>query len=253
MSGISIRSLHKSFGKVEALRDINLEIDQGEFIALIGPSGCGKTTLLRTCLGLERPTKGTVLLGGQDAVAARKAKDLGIVFQKPALVPSRTSLSNVQITLDITGVKDHLDPHKLLEEFGLGSFKNHYPHQLSGGMQQRVNLAAAMVHNPHYLMMDEPFGALDEMTREMMCEWVGDVLLRQPKTVILVTHSIDEAVMLADRIVILAPRPGKIDTIVSVDLPRPRRRSLKTTTEFSNYVMDVRRQLYAVEEARGAA
>ena len=162
MSGISIRSLHKSFGKVEALRDINLEIDQGEFIALIGPSGCGKTTLLRTCLGLERPTKGTVLLGGQDAVAARKAKDLGIVFQKPALVPSRTSLSNVQITLDITGVKDHLDPNNLLEEFGLGSFKNHYPHQLSGGMQQRVNLAAAMVHNPHYLMMDEPFGALDE-------------------------------------------------------------------------------------------
>lgn len=249
MNGIAFQNLSKSFGKVEALREITLTIDEGEFIALIGPSGCGKTTLLRHALGLEVPTSGQVSLGGALPEEARRACNLGYVFQKAALVPSITALQNVQMTLDITRVQHGLEPEKLLQDFGLGQFKHHHPHKLSGGMQQRVNLACAMVHNPHYLLMDEPFGALDEMTKETMAEWLGDVLLKNPKTVILVTHSIEEAVMLADRIVILRARPGEIDSIVPVDLPRPRRRDIKTTDAFSNLVMDVRRKLYAVEEA----
>lgn len=253
MKGIAFQNLSKSFGKVEALRDITLTIDEGEFIALIGPSGCGKTTLLRHALGLELPTSGRVSLGGALPEEARRACNLGYVFQKAALVPSITALQNVQMTLDITHVGHGLEPEKLLEDFGLGQFKHHHPHKLSGGMQQRVNLACAMVHNPHYLLMDEPFGALDEMTKETMAEWLGDVLLKNPKTVILVTHSIEEAVMLADRIVILRARPGEIESIVPVDLPRPRRRDIKTTDAFSALVMDVRRKLYAVEEAGEAA
>lgn len=248
MNGITFSGLSKSFGRIEALRDISLDIDGGEFVALIGPSGCGKTTMLRHVLGLETPTSGEVLLGGQSPDEARKARDLGFVFQKAALVPSITALENVQMTLDITGVKHGLEPEKLLEDFGLAGFKNHHPHKLSGGMQQRVNIAAALVHNPRYLMMDEPFGALDEMTKEAMAEWLGEVLTNNPKTVVLVTHSIEEAVMLADRIVILRARPGEIDTIIKVDLPRPRRRELKTTDTFGNLVLEVRRKLYAVEE-----
>jgi len=247
-AAITLNKLSKNFGDVQALKDIDLEVEEGEFIALIGPSGCGKTTLLRHVLSLESATSGEILVGGHTPEETRKRNELGIVFQRAALVPSRTSLQNVQMTLDVTGVKSPLDPAKMLEDFGLGDFKNHYPHQLSGGMQQRVNIAAAMVHNPPFLMMDEPFGALDEMTREFMCEFVGEVLIESPKTTILVTHSIDEAVMLADRIVILAPRPGRVSSIVNVDFPRPRRREIKTEDAFGDKVLEVRRLLYEVEK-----
>ncbi|MEL6677302.1 MAG: ABC transporter ATP-binding protein [Pseudomonadota bacterium] len=246
---IQLRDLSKTFGEIEALKGIDLDIQEGEFIALIGPSGCGKTTLLRHVLSLETASSGEILVGGETPERVRREHKLGIVFQRAALVPSRTSLQNVQMTLDITGVETPLTPAGLLDEFGLGEFKDHYPHQLSGGMQQRVNIAAAMVHNPPFLMMDEPFGALDEMTREFMCEFLGEVLLDNPKTTILVTHSIDEAVMLADRVVILAPRPGRISTIVEVDFPRPRRREIKTQSAFAEKVLEVRRLLYEVEDA----
>ncbi len=247
-AAIQLRKLSKSFGEIQALKDIDLDVDEGEFIALIGPSGCGKTTLLRHVLSLETATSGEILVGDETPEKVRRQHKMGIVFQRAALVPSRTSLQNVQMTLDITGVKTPLPPAGLLDEFGLGQFKGHFPHQLSGGMQQRVNIAAAMVHNPPFLMMDEPFGALDEMTREFMCEFVGEVLIDNPKTTILVTHSIDEAVMLADRIVILAPRPGRISSIVNVDFPRPRRREIKTDAAFGDKVLEVRRLLYEVEK-----
>lgn len=241
------------YGDAQALFDISMTVPRGKVTALIGPSGCGKTTMLRHTLGLETATSGEVTLGGQQADEARRARDLGYVFQKAALVPSITALENVQMTLNITRVSHGLDPHQLLEDFGLGQFKDHHPHKLSGGMQQRVNIATALVHNPHYLLMDEPFGALDEMTKETMAEWLGKVLLKNPKTVILVTHSIEEAVMLADRIVILEARPGQINTIVPVDLPRPRTRDIKTTDAFGDLVLEVRRKLYAVEEKEKAA
>ncbi|WP_299989544.1 ABC transporter ATP-binding protein [uncultured Ruegeria sp.] len=247
MSAISFRNMSKSFGAVQALQDINLDIAEGEFIALIGPSGCGKTTMLRHVIDLETPSSGEVLVGGESPGAIRRENKMGTVFQRPALVPSNTVLQNVQMTLDITGVQSPISPKKILEDFGLGQFLNHYPHQLSGGMQQRVNIAAAMVHNPPFLMMDEPFSALDEMTREYMCEFVGEVLLAHPKSVLLVTHSMDEAVMLADRIVVLAPRPGRVETIIDVDFERPRKRSLKTDPAFGQKVLEVRRELYGVE------
>lgn len=239
--------MSKSFGEVHALQDINLDIDEGQFVALIGPSGCGKTTMLRHVIDLETATSGDVLVGGESPGEVRREHKMGAVFQRPALVPSNTVLENVQMTLDITGVDSPIAPRKILEDFGLGQFLDHFPHQLSGGMQQRVNIAAAMVHNPPFLMMDEPFSALDEMTREYMCEFVSEVLLAHQKTVILVTHSMDEAVMLADRIVVLAPRPGRIETILDVDFPRPRRRSLKTDPAFGEKVLEVRRELYGVE------
>ncbi|MFA3919425.1 ABC transporter ATP-binding protein [Ruegeria hyattellae] len=248
MSAISFKKLSKSFGAVQALQDINIEITEGEFIALIGPSGCGKTTVLRHIIDLETPTSGEVLVGGKPPDEIRREHKMGTVFQRPALVPSKTVLENVQLTLDITGVTGPLSPKEILTNFGLGQFLHHYPHQLSGGMQQRVNIAAAMVHNPPFLMMDEPFSALDEMTREYMCEFVGEVLIKDPKTVVLVTHSMDEAVMLADRIIVLAPRPGRIEKTVHVDFARPRRRSLKTDPAFGDKVLEVRRELYGVEE-----
>jgi NitT/TauT family transport system ATP-binding protein len=247
MTAISFKDLSKSFGTVEALQNIDLEINEGEFVALIGPSGCGKTTMLRHVIDLETATSGEVLVGGKHPSEVRRANQMGVVFQRPALVPSSTVLQNVQLTLDINGVDSPISPTKILQDFGLGDFLHHYPHQLSGGMQQRVNIAAAMVHNPPFLMMDEPFSALDEMTREYMCEFVGEVLLKHKKTVILVTHSMDEAVMLADRIVVLAPRPGRIETIIEVDFERPRKRSLKTRAEFAEKVLEVRRELYGVE------
>ncbi len=247
MTAISFRNMFKSFDDLQVLENINLEIDEGEFIALIGPSGCGKTTMLRHVIDLETATSGDVLVSGKRPGEVRRENKMGTVFQRPALVPSNTIIENVQMTLDVTRVKSPISPKEILENFGLGEFLNHYPHQLSGGMQQRVNIAAAMVHNPSFLMMDEPFSALDEMTREYMCEFVGDVLLAYPKTVMLVTHSIDEAVMLADRIVILAPRPGRVETIVNVDFERPRKRHLKTLPEFASKVLEVRRELYGVE------
>jgi len=247
LAAISFSNLSKSFGDVQALEDISLDIDEGEFIALIGPSGCGKTTMLRHVLDLEQPTRGEVLVGGSAPRDIRRERKMGAVFQRPALVPSSTVLANVHMTLDVSGIASPLDPTKMLQDFGLGQFLQHYPHQLSGGMQQRANIAAALIHNPPYLMMDEPFSALDEMTREYMCEFLGEVLINHPKTVILVTHSMDEAVMLADRIVVLAPRPGRVENIINIPFDRPRRRALKTMREFAEKVLEVRREIYGVE------
>lgn len=245
---IEFTSVDKRFGQIEALQDVSLTVKDGEFVTLIGPSGCGKTTLLRIAAGLETPSGGEVKVNGDTPRNACRQHQIGVAFQRPALLASRTALRNVSMTLEITGRDGALSPGELLTDFGLGGFHDHYPHQLSGGMQQRVNIAAALVHNPPILLLDEPFGALDELTRESMGEWLGGVLNRSSKTVVFVTHSVEEATILSDRIVVLSARPGRISEIVTVEMPRPRSREIRTDEGFLREVARVRSSLYKAVE-----
>lgn len=245
---IEFSHISKRFGDVEALQDVSLTIPDGEFVTLIGPSGCGKTTMLRIAAGLEVPSGGNVSVNGDTPSNACRQHQIGVAFQRPALLASRSALSNVQMTLEITGPDGALSPGELLTDFGLGDFHHHYPHQLSGGMQQRVNIAAALVHNPPILLLDEPFGALDELTRESMGEWLGGVLNRSSKTVIFVTHSVEEATILSDRVVVLSARPGRIAETIDIALPRPRSRAFRTDEDFLREVARVRSSLYRAVE-----
>lgn len=245
MSAIDFVNVGKKFGQIEALRDVSLRVREGEFISLIGPSGCGKTTMLRIVAGLEDATAGEVTVNGAPPSEACRAHQVGVAFQRPALLPSRTAISNVKLTLEITGAKNSMPPGKLLQDFGLGEFLDHYPHQLSGGMQQRVNIAAALVHNPSILLLDEPFGALDELTREAMADWLAQVLMHTPKTVLFVTHSVEEATILSDRVVVLSARPGRIAEILQIAFPRPRVKEVRTQPQFLQEVARVRAALYS--------
>ena len=218
---VSLHAVEKLFGSRRVLGPIDLEIVEGEIVACIGASGCGKTTLLRILAGLDPPSAGQVLIGKTPPQEARRQQDIGVAFQRPALVPSRTALRNVQMTLEICQRPEVLDPKRLLNEFGLGQFMHHYPHQLSGGMQQRVNIACAMVHHPRLLLLDEPFGALDELTRASMSSWLARILWTNRKTAVLVTHSVEEAVMLSDRVCIFS-RGGQIAETIPIGLDRPR-------------------------------
>jgi NitT/TauT family transport system ATP-binding protein len=242
---VSIVGLTKRFGSdVTALDNVSLTIDPGEFIALIGPSGCGKTTLLRLLAGLESPTEGSILLDQRTPREACADRSIGVAFQRAALVPTRTALENVALTLEVTNVAQAYDPKRLLRDFGLGDFLHHFPHQLSGGMQQRVNIAAALVHDPAILLLDEPFGALDEMTRHDLIRWLQGILGTAPKTTVLVTHSVEEAVLLADRVVVLSARPGRVHEIVPIPLPRPRPEAEDAVVLAE--IQKVRRALHAV-------
>ncbi len=245
---IEFSHISKQFGDVEALQDVSLTIPDGEFVTLIGPSGCGKTTMLRIAAGLEVPSGGNISVNGDTPSNACRQHQIGVAFQRPALLASRSALSNVRMTLEITGPEGALSPGELLTDFGLGDFHHHYPHQLSGGMQQRVNIAAALVHNPPILLLDEPFGALDELTRESMGEWLGGVLNRSSKTVIFVTHSVEEATILSDRVVVLSARPGRIAETIDIALPRPRSRAFRTDENFLREVARVRSSLYRAVE-----
>ena len=245
---IKFSQINKQFGDLQALQGVSLTVRDGEFVTLIGPSGCGKTTMLRVAAGLEEPTGGTVLVNGDTPRNACRQHQIGVAFQRPALLASRSALSNVRMTLEITGRAGALSPDDLLTDFGLGDFHHHYPHQLSGGMQQRVNIAAALVHDPAILLLDEPFGALDELTRESMGEWLGDVLNRSAKTVIFVTHSVEEATILSDRVVILSARPGRIAETIEIGLHRPRSRAFRTDENFLREVARVRSSLYRAVE-----
>ncbi|MCB9148643.1 MAG: ABC transporter ATP-binding protein [Caldilineaceae bacterium] len=244
LSAIEFRNVEKRFGQVEALQAVNLSVRAGEFVSLVGPSGCGKTTMLRIVAGLDTPTAGSVQVNGASPAEACRQHQVGVAFQRPALIASRTALANVKLTLEITGRQNSLSPETLLQDFGLGEFLHHYPHQLSGGMQQRVNIAAALVHNPNILLLDEPFGALDELTRETMGEWLGQVLLTTPKTVIFVTHSVEEAAILSDRVVVLSARPGRISDVLEIELPRPRSKEVRMQENFLHQVARVREALY---------
>jgi NitT/TauT family transport system ATP-binding protein len=236
---LETRQLSKWFAKaeggaVEALRAINLQVADGEFVSLVGASGSGKTTLLRLVDGLQPPTSGEVLLDGRPIRGP--APDRGFVFQQDCLMPWRTVLDNVGLGLKLKGVgrrQREETSRRLLEIVGLADFARHYPHELSGGMRQRVNLARALAIDPEVLLMDEPFAALDAQTREIMQTELLKVWNQAArKTVLFVTHQIDEAVFLADRVVVFTVRPGRIKEVVPVDLPRPRSLELKRTPEF---------------------
>lgn len=241
--------LSKSFdGTVEALRDINLSIDSGEFVALIGPSGCGKTTLLRIFAGLETPTDGKVQVFGVSPEEACRGAQVGVAFQQPALVDSRSARRNVALSLEVTGAQPQRSVEEILEQFGLGEFMDAYPHELSGGMRQRANIACALVHDPSLVLLDEPFGALDELTRELLGEWLSSILQESKQTAVLITHSVDEAVMLADRIALLSPRPGRISEIINIPFAQPRSRKLRSEKDFLELVAEIRSKLYEITE-----
>ena len=208
---------------VQALAGISLSIEPGEFITIVGQSGCGKTTLLKILAGLLARSAGSVTLRGEPVNGPRR--DIGVVFQDPVLLPWRTVLDNVMLPIQVLGLdrrQYRARAAELLRLVGLDGFEDKYPHELSGGMRQRVAIARALVHDPSLLLMDEPFGALDAMTREFMNLELLRVWQQAQKTVVFITHSIPEAVFLADRVVVMSARPGRIVEIVHVDLPRPR-------------------------------
>ncbi|MCP2241421.1 ABC transporter ATP-binding protein [Lentzea aerocolonigenes] len=218
---ISLQRVARTFGPVHALAGIDLEVGEHEFVAVIGRSGCGKSTLLRLIAGLLAPTSGRILVAGQEVTRPRR--DVSLMFQRPALLPWRSVLANVLLPAEVLGLGDHrVRAHELLDLVGLAGFEKRLPHELSGGMQQRVSLCRSLIQSPRVMLMDEPFSALDAITRTELSEELQRIQLEHPRAVVFVTHSIDEAVLLADRIVVLSPRPGRIHEIVDVTLPRPR-------------------------------
>ena len=245
---VRAENLGKTFGSgpesVTALSGIDLAIQSGEFISLIGPSGCGKSTLLRLIGDLTRPSTGEITINGKSAEQARLDRDYGIVFQKATLLDWRTASKNVELPLEIMDEKDRADrADEMLQLVQLGDFKSHYPWQLSGGMQQRVAIARALAFNPSLLLMDEPFGALDEMTRELMQQEVLRIWKETGTTVVFVTHSIPEAVFLSTRVVVMSARPGRISQVIETDLPHPRTEDTRESAGYYDKVTEVREAL----------
>ncbi|WJY14944.1 ABC transporter ATP-binding protein [Pectobacteriaceae bacterium CE90] len=231
---------------VHALKDINLTVRQGEFVSFIGPSGCGKTTLLRTIADLEPITSGDLLVNDMTPSEARQAGAYGYVFQSPVLLPWRTVLANVMLPLQIQGRPPGLCDaiaREQLARVGLTGFEKKYPWQLSGGMQQRVSIARALGFEPKILMMDEPFGALDELTRDNLNQQLQQLWYTEQRTIVFVTHSIAEAVYLSTKIVIMTPRPGRVIKIIDSPLPHERDLSLRDTPEFIRLAQEVRAAL----------
>jgi NitT/TauT family transport system ATP-binding protein len=235
---------------VLALSDISLDISPGEFISLIGPSGCGKTTLLRLIGDLLQPTEGKVLIKGRTAQQARQNREYGFVPQSPTLYDWRTVLKNVELPLEIMKFsKEEREKRakELLELVGLADFHQKYPWQLSGGMQQRVSIARALSFKPSILLMDEPFGALDEMTRERLNGELLNIWRETQTTIVFVTHSIPEAVFLSSRVVVMSPRPGRISKIIPVDLPQPRNFETREMPRFFELISEIRDNLREFE------
>lgn len=234
---------------IVALKDVSFDIKQGEFISLLGPSGCGKTTLLRIIADLLQPTSGNVSIMGESPRDIRLQRKYGMVFQNPVLYDWRTVRRNICMTMEITGIpkKERTARiNKMLDIVGLQNFGSKYPYELSGGMQQRVGIARALALNPEFLFMDEPFSALDEFTREKLNEDLLKIWKKTNKTVIFVTHNIQESVFLSDRVVVLSPHPGRLSAIVDINLPRPRESSIRETPEFYEYVTKIRRSFEGV-------
>jgi NitT/TauT family transport system ATP-binding protein len=255
LNKIYIEGLYKTYssndGSVVALENIDLTIKRNEFVTLVGPSGCGKSTLLKLIGGLARPSRGKLLFDG--APLTTPPRDVGIVFQEAVLLQWRTILDNVLLPTEILGLdrrKSLARAMHLLDMVGLSGFEKRYPRELSGGMQQRASICRALIHNPSVLLMDEPFAALDAMTREEL----GFELLRiweaDKKTVIFVTHNISEAILLADRVVAMSPRPGRIAKVIEIDLARPRAIDMEFTSSFKAYSDQIRAVIYHGSGAR---
>jgi len=252
-SVVEIKGVDKVFlgrkkAETVALRGIDIDVAPGEFVSLLGPSGCGKSTLLRIVGDLVPPSSGRVIVNGKTPAEARQDRDYGMVFQQATLLDWRKVLANIELPLEVAGhdpVEREQRARAMLELVELNEFADHYPWQLSGGMQQRVAIARALTLQPALLLMDEPFGALDEMTRERMQMELMRIWQQTASTVIFVTHSIPEAVFLSTRVVVMSPRPGRIAGIVDIDLPQPRRFETREEPRFFEKLVEVREILRA--------
>jgi NitT/TauT family transport system ATP-binding protein len=245
-----VKSLSKVYGgradAIAALRDIDFSVGEGEFLSIVGPSGCGKSTLLKILAGLMPASEGQAVLDGTPIEGPRR--DIGMVFQSPVLFPWRSVLGNAMLPADVQGLSRGemaARARALIALVGLSGFEHRYPWELSGGMQQRVALVRALVHDPALLLMDEPFGALDALTRESMNAELQRIWLERRKTVVFVTHSTSEAVFLADRVMVMTARPGRIGDMLTIDLPRPRTLDIMTSEVFGSYVRRIRAGLNA--------
>ncbi|HUZ74263.1 MAG TPA: ABC transporter ATP-binding protein [Stellaceae bacterium] len=241
---LGIQALSKVYptrdGPVRALDQVSLSERRSEFLSILGPSGCGKSTLLMIAAGLLPASSGTVTVDGR--TVDRPRTDIGIVFQSPVLLEWRTALGNIMLQAEARRLERaaaEARARALLDSVGLGGFAHKYPEELSGGMRQRVSLCRALIHNPPQLLMDEPFGALDALTRDQLVLDLQQIWNERRMTVLFVTHSVQEAIFLSDRVVVMTPRPGKIDRVIDVDLPRPRTLAMRETPEFADYSREI--------------
>jgi NitT/TauT family transport system ATP-binding protein len=241
---LRVESLTKVYatrdGAVPALDQITFEERRGEFLSTLGPSGCGKSTLLMIAAGLVPASSGRIEVHGR--LVMRPRTDVGIVFQSPVLLEWRTALGNVMLQAEARRMQRadaERRARELLASVGLGGFEDKYPHELSGGMRQRVSICRALIHNPEHLLMDEPFGALDALTRDQLVLDLQSLWNERRMTVLFITHSVAEAVFLSDRVIVMTPRPGRIDRIIDIDLPRPRTLAMRETPQFTAYSREI--------------
>lgn len=248
---VEVNSVSRHFistaGKVRALDGVSFAIRSGEFVSVLGPSGCGKSTLLMLIAGLQRSSAGEIVV--DEVVVDRPQTNVGIVFQSPVLMAWRNVLDNVLVQIEMRhGLEKNRYRNRalhLLRAVGLEGFKSHMPYQLSGGMRQRVAICRALIHDPPLLLMDEPFGALDELTRDQLMVDVQSMCAESGKTVLFITHSVREALFLSDRVIVMTPRPGRIDTVINIELERPRRLDVQETLGFTRYARAIRERFLA--------